>query len=81
MPHLRSELNRQKRDAKRFILDMSFHDSIIAETVCIVTDDMVRDFLKQRYVGVFPEGWEIEKGEIIIDSRGRGSFQGGENVT
>jgi len=66
----------QKRDAKRYILDLSFHDNILAESVCTVTITMIKNQLKLKYDGVFPEAWDVERGEIIIDSRGRGTFQG-----
>jgi len=66
----------QKRDAKRYILQNGFQDRIVAETVYITKREVVLEFLGKKYdnviLGIVPN---VEIGEVLSDSRGRGSFQ------
>jgi len=75
MQHLRSKEKRQERDARRFILDTSFHDPIMAETISRVSDTMIVAHLDALYPGTPPPEINVVRGEVLIDSRGRGTFQ------
>ena len=61
--------------ARRYILDKSFHDPTMAETVSRVSDSMLVKFLDGLYPDEPPAKIDVERGEVLIDSRGRGSFQ------
>lgn len=73
--HLRSERSRQRRDARQFIFSTSYQDRILAETVCTVNTSMVTTFLQTQHEGVEVGVVSVEKGEVILDSRGHGSLQ------
>ena len=72
MPHKRSEEAMMKRHlrkvAKRLMLTLSFRDRRLSETVNLVTR---RDLLSE--LGQVP--FDVVRGEVLVDSRGRGSFQ------
>ena len=61
--------------ARRYILDTSFHDEIMDETISKVTDVMLIKFLDDLNPHEPPVEIDVVKGEVLIDSRGRGSFQ------
>jgi len=61
--------------AKRYILDTSFHDPEMAETISLCNKSAVVKFLEKIYPNKPPPHIDILKGEVLIDSRGRGSFQ------
>jgi len=65
----------QKSLAKRFILDTSFHDREKAESICIVTIPQIVEELQRTYPYVHMDAVQFQKGEVIVDSRGEGSFQ------
>jgi len=71
----RSLRSKQRRDAKRFIINTSYHDEVLAETAVRVTCRAVLTYLGQIYDFVFPGVVDVEQGEIIIDSRGSGTYQ------
>lgn len=76
LEHQRSVQSRQKRDARRFILDTSFHDRELAETVSRVSARRIIDKLKITYEEVhLSVVVDVVRGEVLIDSRGRGTFQ------
>lgn len=87
MPHprgKRSLRSKQLRDAKHFIQDKSFRDRQQAESVNILPISIVKEYiasLKQKnknapkYPSMEIYERDFEKGEVIVDSRGRGSFQ------
>lgn len=73
MTHRRSKEKEQLRQARRIILGSSFHDRIRYETICRMTRTDVLALLKEPVQpDLVPE---LEKGEILVDSRGNGSFQ------
>lgn len=74
MAHPRGKRS-QKSTAKRFILDTSFHDREKAETICIVTPLQIVEQLQREYPYVHMEAVQFQRGEVIINSRGEGSFQ------
>ena len=57
-----------RRLAKRLLLSFSFRDRRLSETVNVLS---AGDVLTE--VGSVP--FDIVKGEVLVDSRGRGSFQ------
>ena len=71
--HRRSELQRQKRSIRKTIFTSSFRDKILHETVCRLSRDEVLGLLCEPVqVSLVPD---VEKGEVLIDLRGRGTFQ------
>lgn len=65
-----------KRRIRRLIFSSSFHDGQRGEMICRVS--------REALLGLVPELTEdetdevipaIEKGEVLVDSRGHGSFQ------
>lgn len=75
MPHRRSLKARQRRDAKRLAMQTSFRDPKQAETVCIINTQTICSVLQKKYGFVNMDAVNIERGEVLIDSRGRGTFQ------
>lgn len=71
----RSLRSQQRRSAKRFILDNSFHDRIMAESISTVTHKAVLTYLGKIYEMVPMFLVNVERGEVLVDSRGRGTFQ------
>ena len=66
----------QRRDARTFISNMAFHDFERGETVCLVDYDAVYSFLGMKYPFVLPSvKEEIERGEVLTDTRGTGTWQ------
>ncbi|MEM3956149.1 MAG: hypothetical protein QW424_05300 [Candidatus Bathyarchaeia archaeon] len=76
MPHKRSLIARQRRAARKFILDMAYRDKYVAETVNVLDRrDLINylaDLFGQVHLGSIPL---IERGEVLADSRGGGSLQ------
>jgi hypothetical protein len=73
MTHKRSKEKELERKVRRLVLVSSFHDRILCETVCRMSRAEVLALLDEPVeVGLVPE---LEKGEVLTDSRGRGTFQ------
>lgn len=73
MTHERSKEKQQARRIRRIILSNGFHDRIRGETVCRLSRTDVLALLNEPVkTCIVPD---LEKGEILIDSRGKGSFQ------
>lgn len=73
LTHRRTKEKEQLRQVRRIILSKSFRDRIRCETVCKMTRIDVLALLKEPVqIGLVPE---LEKGEVLVDSRGNGSFQ------
>jgi hypothetical protein len=71
--HKRSCKKLQDRRVRGIILRGSFHDRNLCEVVSRVTRSDVLALLNETVeVDVVPD---VEKGEVLLDSRGRGSFQ------
>ena len=78
MPHRRSIASL----ARRFVLAMSFRDREKAESISRTSKHEIKEYLRKS-----PDLWEtekgiqehmipdVEKGLVLSDSRGRGSFQ------
>ena len=77
MVHRRSEEKLLLRKIRAIIYSLSYNDQIMCETVSKVSRQDVLAFLNVAIcVSDVPD---VEKGEVLVDSRGRGSFQkGGE---
>jgi hypothetical protein len=71
--HKRSYRKLQARKARSIILRNSFHDRKSSEVVSKLSRlDVLTMFSGLVEVHLIPD---IEKGEVLIDSRGRGSLQ------
>jgi hypothetical protein len=73
MVHKRSEKKLLLRKIRGIIYSLSYNDQIMCETVSKVSRQDVLAFLNVAIcVSDVPD---VEKGEVLVDSRGRGSFQ------
>lgn len=71
----RSEFNRQRRFVKQLVVETSRHDRVRAEKVCMLNNGQISDALSKRFDCVVVGADCFDKGEVIIDSRGKGSLQ------
>ncbi len=73
---VRSQRGKLKQIIRRFIFATSFQDPILAETVCRINREELlgyaSTFSMEVTVSDIPN---VEKGEILLDNRARGSFQ------
>ena len=73
MVHKRSKDSLQRRQIRALIFATCYQDSDRCETVCRVSRSEILGFLTGSVeVCNVPD---IEKGEVLVDSRGQGSFQ------
>jgi hypothetical protein len=74
MPHKRSVIGFQKRLIRGEIFCHAFHDKLAGEVVSLLSRRDVLGLLNFEgfSVSIVPE---VERGEVLVDSRGRGSFQ------
>ena len=71
--HRRSTEKRQLRLVRRIILSSGFRDRVMCETVSRLSRQDVLGLLSEPpEPGIVPD---IEKGEVLEDSRGEGSLQ------
>jgi len=71
--HRRNEANVKKNRIRGLIFSSSFHDLQRCETVCRVSRMDILSVLNGPVeVGDVPD---VVKGEVLVDSRGQGSFQ------
>ena len=71
--HRRNQDQLRKRQIRRLILIASFHDNVRCETVSKMSRADVLGLLSGPVqVGNVPD---VEKGEVLVDSRAQGSFQ------
>lgn len=75
MPHRRSLASRQRRAARRYVLNHAYRDRRQAETVAKTPGKEVLAYLQSLFEGVDLSVVDIELGEVLSDSRGRGSLQ------
>jgi len=72
----RSAQGKIKQAIRKYIFRTSFQDKILAETICTTNRKEILD-------KVFPSNVEVtigdipdvEKGEVLLDNRARGTFQ------
>lgn len=70
--HKRKQNKLQSRKIQKIILDGSFNDRKMGEVVSMVTRvDVMAQLHEPVEVHLVPD---IEKGEVLVDSRGRGSL-------
>ncbi|MGD0072520.1 MAG: hypothetical protein ABSB71_13290 [Candidatus Bathyarchaeia archaeon] len=73
MVHKRSKDKLLKRQIRRIIYASSFDDRIICETISQVSREEVLPLLAQPVrLSDVPD---VEKGEVLVNSYGQGSFQ------
>lgn len=74
MPHKRSSLSLKRRVVRGLIFKYAFHDRFRGEVVSRLdrVDVLSMISLEGLPVGFIPP---IERGEVLVDSRGSGSFQ------
>jgi hypothetical protein len=73
MTHIKGKERRQRKVIRRMILTSSFRDRIKCETVCRLSRaDILASLTCLVDVDVVPD---VEVGEVLLDSRGEGSFQ------
>lgn len=75
----RSEFNEQRRFAKAVVANTCRHDRIRAERVCMLDKTQVFDALSRRFNSVIVGADSFDRGEVIVDSRGKGTFQMPDN--
>ena len=77
MPNKRSLLSLQKRAVKRYLLTTSYYDRERAETVCTVTPAEIILHLNSKFpnLPVHVSTVQVVRGEVLMDSRGKGSLQ------
>jgi len=68
-------MSQQRRVAKQFVFDTSLRDRQLAETVSRVGYNEIISYLLSKFEHVDPHVALIERGEVLTDSRGRGTFQ------
>lgn len=56
------------------------HDHIRAEKICLLDNKQISDALAKRFNGVAVGADCFVKGEVVTDSRGRGSLQLLDNI-
>ena len=71
----RSEFNKQRRFVKQLVVNTARHDKIRAEKICMLNNEQIADSLKTRFECVVLGADCFDKGEVVIDSRGKGSLQ------
>jgi len=74
MPHKRSQLGLQKRFIRGIIFRNTCHDRLACEVVSMLSRHDLLGMLNfdSLNVSLIPE---VERGEVLVDSRGGGSFQ------
>lgn len=76
IPNQRSPRGKLKQAIRKFIFSTSFQDHILAETVCRVNREELlgyaSTFSMEVTVSDIPN---VEKGEVLLDNRARGTFQ------
>jgi hypothetical protein len=83
VPHARSQeafLKRQQRReqqtcAKRFVSNLGYHDNIRSEAVNRLEPEQILQHLKSVFDGVCVDVGYFVRGEVIADSRGKGTLQ------
>ena len=71
----RSPKGLQRQAARLFVITHSRRDRINAESINIVTRDQIVEELAKQFDGVVLCAVKFERGEVLLDSRGRGSLQ------
>jgi len=76
MSHRRSPRAKLKQAVRQYIFRTSFQDPILAESICRVNREELLGYASTLSLEVtVSDVPDIEKGLVLSDSRGRGSFQ------
>ena len=75
MVHKHSIEAEQRRSAKRLALTSAFQDTIKQESVNLLTSTQLSDLISQQFEYVLPGAVDVVRGEVLLDSRGQGTFQ------
>jgi hypothetical protein len=70
----RSEFKLKQRKIRRIIFQGAFHDPIVCETVSRLNRKDILGLLNEPIVEVSTVP-NVQRGEVLVDSRGQGSFQ------
>ncbi|MCJ7423419.1 hypothetical protein MUP01_04020 [Candidatus Bathyarchaeota archaeon] len=60
---------------KQLVVETARHDRVRAEKICMLGNKQISDALSKRFDCVVVGADCFDKGEVVIDSRGRGSLQ------
>ena len=71
----RSPKGLQRQAARLFVITHSRRDRIQAENINLLTREQIVEELSKQFEGVLPGVVKFERGEVLMDSRGRGSLQ------
>jgi len=66
---------KQKRQIRQAVFSHSFHDREKAESINLLTNAQIIDLMLADYRFVHMDLVNMSRGEVIVDSRGEGSFQ------
>lgn len=77
MPHRRSLEARQRRAARRLVLEMAYRDRFRAETINRISVNEIMEYISRIFDGRIHLGAipRVEVGEVLVGPRGEGSFQ------
>jgi len=67
--------SKQKRQIRQAVFSHSFHDREKAESINLLTNAQIIDLMLTDYRFVHMDLVNMSRGEVIMDSRGEGSFQ------
>jgi hypothetical protein len=71
----RSPAGLQRQAARLFVITHSRRDRIQAENINIISRDQIIEELGKQFKEVILSAVKFERGEVLMDSRGRGSLQ------
>lgn len=75
MRHQRSEFSEQRRFARKILQRNAYEDRIACETVNLMTSGALNDVLRANFEFVVSSTVDVERGEVLADSLGRGTLQ------
>jgi hypothetical protein len=75
MVHKTSAEAEQRRVAKRILQRSAFQDRIVCETVNLLSGQELSSLLSASFDYVLPSAADVERGEVLADSLGRGTLQ------
>jgi predicted O-methyltransferase YrrM len=75
MVHKTSVEAEQRRFARKTLQRNAFQDRIACETVNLLTRQELSNVLAASFDFVLPSATEVDRGEVLSDSRGRGTLQ------
>ena len=73
--YFQSQLKNQQRQARQYVLNTAYHDLILHESVCLKSKVEVVEALQSSNEFVVWAASDFSRGEVLTDTRGRGSLQ------